>query len=95
MQITIDIDDNKVASQILDILKPFKKKEGIKIATPKDNEIYSPKKSQIKPNINQETDSLDAKFKNILGKYAKERCNVSIGEDRKVLQDALWQKYGQ
>jgi len=95
MQITIDIDDNKVVSQILDVLKPFKKKEGIKIVTPIDNEIYSPKKSHIKTNISQEADSLDAKFKSILGKYAKERCNVSIGEDRKVLQDALWQKYGQ
>ena len=93
MQITIDIDDNKVASQILDILKPFKKKEGIKIVTPIDNEIPSKKKSQA--STNQETGSLDAKFKSILGKYAKERCNVSIGEDRKVLQDALWQKYGQ
>ena len=94
MQITLDIDDNKVASQILDILKPFKKK-GVIIAMPKQVSSNDANKLRSGTEMDQKTSSLDAKFKSILGKYAKERTNVSIGEDRKILQDALWEKYGQ
>lgn len=92
MQITIDTDDNKVANQILEMLERYKKK-GVEIATP---EHRTPHNTFLTDdNKNLETNSLEANFKSILGKYAKERANVSIGEDRKILQDALWQKYGQ
>lgn len=39
--------------------------------------------------------SLQAKFNEILGEFSQQRGNVSIGEDRKILIDALWDKYGQ
>ncbi len=42
-----------------------------------------------------EPGSLQESLNNILGDYAKERVNVSIGEDRKLLMDAMWDKYGQ
>ena len=46
-----------------------------------------------KPDIS--SGSLQSIFNAILGESAKKRCNVSIGEDRKLLMDAMWDKYGQ
>jgi len=58
--------------------------------TIKSSSLYSDVKTK-----QQEDQSIQARFKSILGKYATERANVSIGEDRRIYQDALWEKYGQ
>ena len=39
--------------------------------------------------------TLQATFNKILGESAKQRGNISIGEDRRNHMDALWDKYGQ
>ena len=39
--------------------------------------------------------SLQATLSKILGKNAKVRRNVSVGEGRRIYMDAIWEKYGQ
>lgn len=95
MQITLDIDDNKVADQILEMLGRYKKK-GIKISM--TERYVSNNSNNLDSGVirdQQEEKSIQARFQSILGKYATERANVSIGEDRRIYQDALWEKYGQ
>jgi hypothetical protein len=61
-----------------------------------DYEAYLREESPInnKPHETKKG-SLQSRFNEILGDFAKNRVNVSIGEDRKLLTDALWDKYGQ
>ena len=94
MQITIDIEDGRMAEQILESLEQYKNK-GINVflskqsPTNKQNTVAS---EAIKKTSGQ---SLHEKFNSILGEYAKKRTNVSISEDKRMLQEALWEKYGQ
>jgi len=62
-----------------------------------DYEAYLREEIPISNNkpLEKNKDSLQAKFNDILGEFSQKRGNVSIGEDRKVLIDALWDKYGQ
>lgn len=94
MQITLDIDDKKTADQILGMLEPYKNK-GLKIVDPEPYKLSCHNEPHKRAFENREIESLDEKFKSILGVYAKKRANVSIGEDERILQDALWEKYGQ
>ena len=76
--------------------------EGLNIKTEKiilnfDYDAYLKEEMPISHNKPSEKnkDSLQAKFNEILGEFSQKRGNVSIGEDRKILMDALWDKYGQ
>ena len=94
MKITLEIDDIKVADLILKMLGPYKK-EGIKISKTRQYTTNSINQNPDVERKQHENQSIQARFQSILGKYSTERANVSIGEDRKIYRDALWEKYGQ
>jgi hypothetical protein len=54
-----------------------------------EDDIESNKQPMAKPG------SLQARLNQILGNNVKQRVNVSIGEDRRLYMEALWEKYGQ
>ncbi len=61
-----------------------------------DYEHYLKEENEISnTRIKTKPGTLQSRFNEILGDFAKERSNVSIGEDRRLMGDALWNKYGQ
>ena len=61
-----------------------------------DYEGYLQEEKLLKSSMPKaQTGSLQATLNKILGENAKVRGNVSIGEDRRIHMDALWEKYGQ
>jgi len=103
MQITIDIEDNAdnkdVVNKILTSLEKYKN-QGVKIRKPLffyEDEVDDDSNSKEHKGSKQAplNNSVGDTFNKILGDYARERVNVSIGEDRMLLQKALWDRYGQ
>jgi len=90
MQITIDIEDNAdnidVVNKIITTLEKYKN-QGVKIRKPLFfYEDEADHKSSKHTSLNN---SVGDSFNKILGDYARERVNISIGEDRRLYQEHL------